>query len=199
VKPCTHSELQLIAVILAVFIFLCTAIGIAPLAAQTAVRNKSDRRAVSGAADITRDPTDVPSPIGNRAPSVVHVTLVAREVLGQLDPAVGTTYRYWTFNGKVPGPMIRVKQGDTVEVTLQNDAHSTMVHSVDFHAALGPGGGAVFSQVLPGESKIFTFVATTPGLFVYHCGTPMVAQHISNGMYGLILVEPGGRPTPCGS
>jgi copper-containing nitrite reductase len=88
--------------------------------------------------------------------------------------------------------MIRVKQGDTVEVTLQNDAHSTMVHSVDFHAALGPGGGAELSQVLPGESKIFTFVATTPGLFVYHCGTPMVAQHISNGMYGLILVEPAG-------
>lgn len=191
-KPRIHFELQLIAVILTIFIFLCSTIGIAPLAAQTSVRNKSDQRAVSGAADIVRDPTDIPSPIGNRAPSVIHVTLVAREVLGRLDPAVGTTYRYWTFNGRVPGPMIRVKQGDTVEVTLQNDAHSTMVHSVDFHAALGPGGGAELSQVLPGESKIFTFVATTPGLFVYHCGTPMVAQHISNGMYGLILVEPAG-------
>ena len=67
-----------------------------------------------------------------------------------------------------------------------------MVHSVDFHAALGPGGGAEFSQAIPGQSKTFTFQATTPGLFVYHCGTPMIAEHIANGMYGLILVEPAG-------
>ncbi len=112
--------------------------------------------------------------------------------MGQLDPSVGTTYRYWTFNGKVPGPMIRVRQGDTVEVTLRNDESSHMVHSVDFHAALGPGGGAAFSQAIPGQSKTFTFQATTPGLFVYHCGTPMIAEHIANGMYGLILVEPAG-------
>ncbi len=90
--------------------------------------------------------------------------------------------------------MIRVEQGDMVEVTLHNDASSHMVHSVDFHAALGPWGAA-FSQAIPGESKTFTFQATTPGLFVYHCGTPMVAEHIANGMYGLILVEPkGGLP-----
>ena len=73
--------------------------------------------------------------------------------MGQLDPASGTTYRYWTFNGKVPGPMIRVRQGDMVEVTLRNDSRSRMVHSVDFHAALGPGGGAAFSQAIPGQSK----------------------------------------------
>ena len=122
--------------------------------------------------------------------------LTAQEVVGQLDPTSDTTYRYWTFNGKVPGPMIRVRQGDTVEVTLRNDAHSHMVHSVDFHAALGPGGGAEFSQAIPGQSKTFTFQATTPGLFVYHCGTPMIAEHIANGMYGLILVEPsGGLPS----
>ncbi len=142
------------------------------------------------AADIVRDPADVPWPIGARPPATVRVELKAMEVTGQLDPARGTTYRYWTFNGKVPGPMIRVRQGDTVVVTLQNDAHSHMVHSVDFHAALGPGGGAAYSQALPGHSKTFTFQATTPGLFVYHCGTPMIAEHIANGMYGLILVEP---------
>jgi len=106
------------------------------------------------------------------------------------DPSAGTTYRYWTFNGKVPGPMIRVRQGDTIEVTLQNDASSHMAHSVDFHAALGPGGGAALSQTSPGQSKTFTFKATTPGLFVYHCGTRMIAEHMANGMYGLILVEP---------
>ena len=65
-------------------------------------------------------------------------------------------------------------------------------HSVDFHAALGPGGGAAFSQAVPGQSKTFTFQATTPGLFLYHCGTPMIAEHMANGMYGLILVEPKG-------
>ncbi len=79
-----------------------------------------------------------------------------------------------------------------MEVTLRNDASSHMAHSVDFHAALGPGGGAAFTQAIPGQSKTFTFEATTPGLFVYHCGTPMIAEHIANGMYGLILVEPEG-------
>ena len=142
--------------------------------------------------DIVRDPADVPPPIGSRPPTTVHVTLTAEEVVGQLDPASGTTYRYWTFNGKVPGPMIRVRQGDMVEVTLRNDVHSRMVHSVDFHSALGPGGGAAFSQAIPGQAKTFTFEATTPGLFMYHCGTPMIAEHIANGMYGLILVEPSG-------
>lgn len=149
----------------------------------------------SSAADIVREPTDIPSPIVDRPSSVVHVALMAREVVGVLDPSVGTTYRYWTFNGKVPGPMIRARQGDTVEITLHNDASSQMTHSVDFHAALGPGGGAVLSQTAPGQSKTFTFQATTPGLYVYHCGTPMIAEHMANGMYGLILVEPqGGLP-----
>ncbi len=146
--------------------------------------------------DIVRDPADVPSPAGKRPPAIVQVSLTAEEVVGRLDPASGATYRYWTFNGKVPGPMIRVREGDTVEVTLHNDAHSHMVHSVDFHAVLGPGGGAAFTQVVPGQSKTFTFQATSPGLFVYHCGTPMIAEHIANGMYGLILVEPAGGLPP---
>ncbi len=147
------------------------------------------------AADIARDPTDIPPPVGKRGPSVVHVTLTAEEVVGTLDSSASTTYRYWTFNGKVPGPMIRVRQGDTVQVTLHNDASSHMTHSIDFHAALGVGGGAALTQTAPGQSKTFTFEATTPGLFVYHCGTPMIAEHMANGMYGLILVEPeGGLP-----
>ncbi len=147
------------------------------------------------AADVVRDPADLPLPIGNRTPTLVHVTLTAKELVGVLDPASGTTYRYWTFNGKVPGPFIRVMQGDTVEVTLANAKDSSMVHSIDFHAAIGPGGGSALTQVPPGQSKSFTFQATIPGLFVYHCGSPMVAQHIANGMYGLILVEPtGGLP-----
>ena len=70
-----------------------------------------------------------------------------------------------------------------------------MIHSVDFHAATGPGGGAAATQVDPGHEKSFKFKALVPGLYVYHCATPMVAHHIANGMYGLILVEPeGGLP-----
>src|SRR5579859_2082930 len=145
---------------------------------------------VSVVADIVRDPTDLPPPITRRAPETVRVDLETIELEGKLDD--GTTFRYWTFNGKVPGPMVRVRVGDTVEVTLRNAADSHMGHSVDFHAALGPGGGAAFTQAIPGQGKTFTFQATTPGLFVYHCGTPMIAEHIANGMYGLILVEPEG-------
>jgi nitrite reductase (NO-forming) len=65
-----------------------------------------------------------------------------------------------------------------------------MPHSVDFHAVTGPGGGAAMTQTPPGEETVFTAKALNPGLYVYHCATPMVAQHIANGMYGLILVEP---------
>ncbi len=145
------------------------------------------------AAIISRDPTDIPPPVGKRPPKLVRVDLETVETEGKLSE--GTTYTYWTFNGKVPGPLIRVRVGDTVEVHIKNNKKSIMVHSVDFHAVTGPGGGAVFTQVSPGGEKVFTFKALNPGLFVYHCATPMVANHISNGMYGLILVEPeGGLP-----
>jgi copper-containing nitrite reductase/plastocyanin len=169
--------------------------GAVPAFAQSHSRQLENTLHTIKAADIVRDPADLPPPVGNRAPAVVKVTLTSKELVGALDPASGTTYRYWTFDGKVPAPFIRVRQGDTVQVTLVNAKDSTMVHSIDFHAAIGPGGGAALLQVPPGQSKTLTFRATTPGLFVYHCGSPMIAQHIANGMYGLILVEPpGGLP-----
>jgi copper-containing nitrite reductase len=185
--------------LLSVIGILCFGLLLAPasLPALTRSHNKQaeSKAPAVKAADIVRDPSDLPPPIGERAPAVVHVTLTSKELVGALDPASGTTYRYWTFDGKVPGPFIRVRQGDTVEVTLRNSKDSQMVHSVDFHAVIGPGGGSALTQVPPGQSKTFSFLASTPGLFVYHCGSPMVAQHIANGMYGLILVEPpGGLP-----
>ena len=145
----------------------------------------------SNAVDIVRDPSDVAPPIGNREPQIVKVSLVAQELEGKLDPSADSTYKYWTFNGKVPGPMIRVRQSDTVEVTLKNEGHIAS-HSVDLHAALGPGGGMELTNAAQGESKTFTFKAIVPGVFVYHCGTDLAAQHIANGMYGLIVVEPAG-------
>jgi nitrite reductase (NO-forming) len=88
-----------------------------------------------------------------------------------------------------------VRVGDTIEVHMKNSMSSTMNHSVDFHAVTGPGGGAVMTQTEPGKETVFTAKVLNPGLYVYHCATPMVAQHITNGMYGLILVEPeGGLP-----
>jgi nitrite reductase (NO-forming) len=139
-------------------------------------------------ADISQPTTDVPAPIGKREPQTVRVDLVTVELEGRL--AEGTTFGYWTFNGKVPGPLLRVRVGDTVDVHLKNADGSAMIHSVDFHAATGPGGGAVSTQANPGEEKSFKFKALVPGLYVYHCATPMVAHHIANGMYGMILVEP---------
>ena len=139
-------------------------------------------------ADISREPTDLPPPVGKREPQTVRVDLVSVEVEGRL--AEGTTFGYWTFNGKVPGPFIRVRVGDTIDIHLKNSADSAMIHSVDFHAATGPGGGAAALQVDPGHEKSMTWKALVPGLYVYHCATPMVSEHIANGMYGLILVEP---------
>ncbi len=143
--------------------------------------------------DIVRDPTELPGPIGSRGPQFLRVDLETVEIDGQL--ADGATYTYWTYNGKVPGPFLRVRVGDTVELHLKNRADSRMIHSIDLHAVTGPGGGAAVMQVPPGEERVFTFKAINPGLYVYHCATPMVAEHIASGMYGLILVEPeGGLP-----
>ena len=154
------------------------------------VGSPSTATLLAEAADISRDPAEVPAPIGNRAPQTVRVDLTTVEVKGRL--ADGTSYNYWTFNGKVPGPMLRVRVGDTVDLHLKNDAASHMIHSVDLHAVLAPGGGAAVLQVPPGQEKSITFKAMKPGLFVYHCATPMVANHIANGMYGMILVEQAG-------
>ncbi|SOC35646.1 nitrite reductase (NO-forming) [Rhizobium subbaraonis] len=100
------------------------------------------------------------------------------------------TYHYWTFNKKVPGPFVRARVGDTIQVELSNLADSSERHSVDFHAVTGPGGGAVATDAAPEETKGFSFKALKPGLYVYHCAVPLAAHHIANGMYGLILVEP---------
>jgi nitrite reductase (NO-forming) len=145
------------------------------------------------APQIAHDPSVVGSPVGKRGPQKVTVDLLTTEVEGRLGD--NSTYRFWTFNNKVPGPFIRVRVGDDVTINVTNPKDSTHIHSIDLHAVTGPGGGADVTQVPPGQTKSFTFQARHAGLFVYHCATPMVAQHITNGMYGMILVEPeGGLP-----
>ena len=147
------------------------------------------------AVDIHQDPTAVGTPVGKRGPETVKFTLEAQEVNGILDGAAKTSFTYWTFNGKVPGPMLRARVGDTVEITLKNAKTSNLIHNIDLHAVWGQGGGAEATKVAPGEEKSFVFKATTAGLFVYHCATTVIPQHISSGMYGMILIEPeGGLP-----
>ena len=138
--------------------------------------------------NIARDPNDIPPPITRTEPELVKVELTTKEVIAEMAP--GVFINYWTFDGQVPGPFVRVREGDTVELTLHNDPTSLHHHNIDLHAVTGPGGGAVSTMVAPGESATVTFKALHPGLFVYHCATPNVANHMTHGMYGLILVEP---------
>ncbi len=131
---------------------------------------------------------NVPPPTARKSPAVVKVDLEVRELEGQL--ADGVTYTFWTFGGTVPGPMIRVREGDVVEFTLHNHPLNKLPHNIDLHAVTGPGGGAASSFTAPGHSSTFSFKALNRGFYVYHCATAPVGMHIANGMYGCILVEP---------
>ncbi|AQR71264.1 nitrite reductase, copper-containing [Janthinobacterium sp. LM6] len=142
------------------------------------------------AVSVAANPAQVPSAIGARAPQTLKYRMETVELPGKLDD--GTSFTYWTFNRQVPGPMLRAKVGDTVELTLFNAKDSKMIHSIDLHAVTGGHGGGQHTQVAPGQEKTVTFKALNPGLFVYHCATPLVPQHIAAGMYGMILVEPEG-------
>ena len=143
--------------------------------------------------NVAYDPANVPPPITRTEPTTVQITLTAQEVTAEL--ADGVTYAFWTFDNTVPGPMLRVMEGDTVEFTLVNPETNANGHNIDLHAVNGPGGGANVTNVLPGETKTFTFKALHTGVFVYHCAYPPPQHHIAQGMYGAILVEPvGGLP-----
>lgn len=138
--------------------------------------------------DIGAGYASVPPPITRTTPETVEINLTAAEVIAEIAPNV--YFNYWTYNKQVPGPMLRVRTGDTVIVNLTNDATSLHAHNIDLHAVNGPGGGATLTNVEPGETKSFKWKAVQPGLYVYHCATANVSTHNSHGQYGLILVEP---------
>jgi nitrite reductase (NO-forming) len=170
--------LLFIFIILGVFLGVLIALGGPALSAETRVE-----------AVLTTAP-NVPPPTNRNKPAHVVVKLEAKEFVGQL--ADGKQYKFWSFNGTVPGPMFRVRVGDTVELHLSNDKNSTFAHNIDLHALNGPGGGGNASLVKPGEEAMFEFKALHPGLYIYHCASPSPnpPAHIANGMYGLVLVEP---------
>lgn len=137
----------------------------------------------------------VPPPITRTNSARVIVNLEAQEFVGTLTDE--SQYQFWSFNGTVPGPMIRVRVGDTVELHLKNHKESKFPHNLDLHAVNGPGGGAGVSLIAPGQETAFAFKTLAPGLYMYHCASPVpsIPAHIANGMYGMILVEPqGGLP-----
>jgi nitrite reductase (NO-forming) len=121
-----------------------------------------------------------------RSTSRVHkVRFEAVHVRHVISP--GRVYEAWAFNGQVPGPVLRVTVGDTVDFTIVNKA--PIPHSMDFHAAeIAPSRAYV--NILPNDSLHFRFVARVPGAFMYHCGTAPTAAHIANGMYGALIVDP---------
>ncbi|MBV6323300.1 copper-containing nitrite reductase [Duganella violaceipulchra] len=133
-------------------------------------------------------PPLLPPPITRKTPAKVIVNLTVEEVEREIAP--GTRYTFWTFGGTVPGKMIRVREGDTVELHLLNLPDNKLPHNIDLHAVSGPGGGAAQTLIAPGNEASFTFKALSPGLYVYHCATAPVGMHVANGMYGMILVEP---------
>ncbi|HTH66043.1 MAG TPA: multicopper oxidase domain-containing protein [Gemmatimonadales bacterium] len=153
----------------------------------TPAADVSHGEAAIGAADTA--PVDALAP-ARTAATLRHVRIEIRHV--KIAVAHGATYDAWSFDGRVPGPFIRVTQGDTVDFTLVNRA--PIPHSMDFHAAeVAPN--RVYVNVIPGDSLHYRFIARVPGAFLYHCGTAPVAMHIANGMYGAIIVDPR-QPRP---
>jgi len=130
---------------------------------------------------------DVPPPVVRRNPATVVVNLYTEEKVMELSD--GVQYEFWTYNSHVPGPFIRVREGDTLEVHLDN-SKGKLTHTVDFHAVTGPGGGAGLLMADPGKTSVARFKALNPGFFVYHCAAHPIPSHIANGLYGAILVEP---------
>eukprot|EP01084_Bolivina_argentea_P120520 213650_1 len=123
-----------------------------------------------------------------RYKSITHrVTITTVEVVAELEP--GHSFEFFTYNGTVPGPPLRVRVGDWIDLTLINPNTSNHEHSIDFHAMSGPGGGAVSLRVLPGQQARTIWQAIYPGMFIYHCASGWVSDHISKGMYGAIIVE----------
>jgi nitrite reductase (NO-forming) len=149
--------------------------------------------------DVAADPSAPPYELRDATappllPGNVHdIDLVVEEKL--MTVAAGYQQMVWTFNGSVPGPVIRVKVGDTIRVHLKNPATSVLPHSVDFHSSQVAWNDEMTS-INPGEEKLYEWTADYAGVWMYHCGTSPALHHIANGMFGMVIVEPAeGLPT----
>src|SRR6266702_2764930 len=138
-----------------------------------------------GSATVPRSPSYPAELAPVSAAAVKEFRIPIRDAT--IEVAKGVTYRSWTFGGTVPGPVIRVREGDLVRIRLVNEA--SMPHSIDFHAARIPMNKA-FRTILPKDSLSFEFTARDPGAYLVHCGTPPVLLHLMQGMYLPIIVDP---------
>lgn len=152
--------------------------------------------------EISRHPTEMPASadytlydngqyqnfVQRSGPLTQEVHIYVKELVAQI--VDGTTMAFWTFDQKVPGPMVRCRAGDHINFFLHNDSTSTMPHNVDFHSVNGPGGGALKLDTAPGAVSNLKVKMIAPGIFIYHCAFPDIPTHVSHGMYGLIVVEP---------
>lgn len=152
-------------------------------------------------ADVSHGEAKIGGPAVDSAPRLARLAPAERTRLhtirlemkhAPVTIAPGVKYAAWTFGGTVPGPTLHVRQGDTVDFTLVNRAD--IPHSMDFHAAeIAPS--KYYTNLMPGDSLHYRFVARVPGAFMYHCGTAPAAMHIANGMYGALVVDPA-MPLP---
>jgi len=147
-----------------------------------------DPPAAIGVDRIAGDPTDLPAPVDWDEPREHEIEMETVELTAEIEP--GVTFDYMTFDGQVPGPMVRVRRGDSVRFRLTNPEENGLPHNIDFHAVYGPGGGAEHTTITPGQTAEIEFTAMYPGVHIYHCAVPGMDHHISAGMFGAILVEP---------
>jgi nitrite reductase (NO-forming) len=147
--------------------------------------------------------SDVPAirPLDGAHDKTIRLDVVDRVI----EIAPGVHFDAWTFGGQVPGPVIRARVGDRIHFSMTNRSDETMpmapsfampmMHSMDFHAAMVSPQDK-YRSIAPGQSISFEFTPNYPGVFMFHCGTPMILEHIASGMYGVMVVEPReGYPT----
>ncbi len=162
------------------------AIGVLGRSEAAAEESHSDNAAAGPAQPVEPftvfDPVLPPVQAGPK-----DITVVAKDVVRYI--AKDVAYSGWTFDGMIPGRMLRVVEGDTINFTFRVDPSASTAHSLDFHSAkTAPDKN--YRTIMPGEELSFTFEAKYPGAFMYHCGTPPILMHIGAGMYGAMIVDP---------
>ena len=173
--------------------------GMVMVAGATASAAADDHGGPAPSSNVAADPNAPKYAVYDAtAPKVLDGTthdidLVVEEK--EMTVADGFVQAVWTFNGTVPGPVIRVHLGDTIRVHLKNPATNKLAHSVDFHASQVAWNDEMTS-IKPGEEKLYEWHADYAGVWMYHCGTAPALHHIANGMYGMVIVEPKGGFKP---
>lgn len=157
-------------------------------------QNNSHSHTASKGFEPNKNLNQKPTPIQIKRVGDHEVNIEMTAQITNIEIANDDMYKAWTFNGQAPGPVIVVNQGDKINFTLKN-MDPSMPHSMDMHA-VHASPSKDFISVMPNKSGAFSYTADNPGVFMYHCGTQPVLEHIANGMHGMIIVKPkDGYPT----